>query len=281
MKQREGGTRTAPTAFPPVAPARLLLAPDRFSIAVPTPTVLALHGFMGSGADWRPVAERVSRPVLAPDLPGHGAAVGLADGAYTMDGAADRLVADLDRQRLDRVAVAGYSMGGRLALHLALRSPDRVAALVLVSASPGLPTADARAARRRLDAERAEAIRRDLPAFLDRWYRADLWGGLPEGTRRPLAARRAQNDPDELARSLAGMGAGAQPWHGDRVHEIRVPGLTVAGARDARYVALSRELASRSGLRAVLVPDAGHALLTEAPGTLASLLTDLLSSLDG
>ena len=247
--------------------------------------VLALHGFMGSGADWQLVAERVASStgadVLAPDLPGHGAAVGLAEGAYSMDGAADRLVADLDRRRLDRVAVAGYSMGGRLALHLALRHPDRVAALALVSASPGLPTDAERAARRQLDAERAQAIADDFPGFLDRWYRADLWGGLSDDERRQLVVRRSQNDPDELARSLAGMGAGAQPWHGDRVREIGVPGLAVAGARDAKYVAVARELASHSGLRPVLVPDAGHALLAHAPGTLASLLTDLLSSLDG
>ena len=243
--------------------------------------LLALHGFMGTGADWQPVAERVAGPVVAPDLPGHGTAVGLAEAAYTVDGAADRLVAELDRRQLDRVVVAGYSMGGRLALHLALRHPDRVAALGLVSASPGLPTASARAARRRLDAQRAEAIARDLPGFLDGWYRADLWGGLEETLRRQLVARRLRNAPAELARSLAGMGVGAQPWHGDRVREIGVPGIAAAGARDSKYVAIARELAARSTLRTVVVPDAGHALLAEAPAAVATLLSDLLLSLDG
>ena len=218
---------------------------------------------------------------MAPDLPGHGASIGLADDAYTMDGAADALVADLDARRLDHVMVAGYSMGGRLALHFALRHPERVAWLALISASPGLPTEAARAARRQLDAERAAAIRADLPGFLDRWYRADLWGGLSESLHRQLVARRSQNDPDELARSLAGMGAGAQPWHGDRLREIGVPGVVVAGSRDAKYVALAHDLASQSTLRPIFVPNAGHALLAEAPAAVASLLTDLLSSLDG
>src|SRR5690606_6250597 len=137
-----------------------------------SPAVLLLHGFLGRGADWDPVALRLARLFrpLVPDLPGHGRAVGLAEVAYTMDGAADALAATLDALGLERAAVAGYSMGGRLALHFALRHPERTAALVTVSASPGLRTEAERAARRALDAERATEIAADLPAFLDRWY---------------------------------------------------------------------------------------------------------------
>ncbi|GAB5536586.1 MAG: 2-succinyl-6-hydroxy-2,4-cyclohexadiene-1-carboxylate synthase [Rubricoccaceae bacterium] len=243
--------------------------------------VLALHGFLGSGADWQPVEKHLASSVLAPDLPGHGASVGLADAAYTMDAAADAQVADLDARHLDRVLVAGYSMGGRLALHLTLRHPERVAGLALISASPGLPTDAERAARRQLDAERAEAIRADLKGFLDRWYRAELWGDLPDTLRRQLVERRLNNDPDELAKALLGMGTGVQPWHGDRLREIGVPGVVAVGARDAKYVALAQEMAASSSLRSVIVPDAGHGLLAEAPRAVAHCLTDLLSSLDG
>lgn len=243
--------------------------------------ILALHGFMGTGADWQPVAERLASPVIAPDLPGHGTAVGLAKSAYTMDAASDALVAALDVRQLESVVVAGYSMGGRLALHFALLHPERVAGLALISASPGLPTEVERVARRQLDVERAEAIQQDLPAFLDQWYRAELWGGPPKVVRRQLVERRMPNDPVELARSLRGMGTGVQPWHGDRLREIGVPGVVVAGARDAKYVALARTMAARSSLRPVIVPDAGHALLTEAPAAVAACLSDLLSFLDG
>ena len=219
--------------------------------------------------------------MIAPDLPGHGRSVGLANRAYTMDGAADALMAGLDARQLDRVVVTGYSMGGRLALHLALRHPDRIAGLALISASPGLPTEAERAARRQLDAQRAEAIQQDLPAFLDQWYRADLWGGLSDALHRQLVERRSQNDSVELAKSLVGMGTGAQPWHGDRLREIRVPGVVAVGARDAKYVALACEMAAASSLRAIVLPSVGHALLAEAPHAVAHCLTDLLSSLDG
>ena len=244
-------------------------------------TVLALHGFLGSGADWHAVASRLEATVVAPDLAGHGAAVGLDPAAYPPDGAAHRLADALEARGVRRALVAGYSMGGRLALHFALRHPDRVGALLLLSASPGLRTAAARADRRALDAERAAAIARDLPAFLDAWYRADLWGGLEVATRRGLVERRSRNDAAELGRSLEGMGTGAQPSHWDRLREIGVPAVAAAGARDARYVAIAHEMAAVSSVRPVVIPDAGHALLTEAPASVARLLTALLSTLDG
>lgn len=244
-------------------------------------TVLALHGFMGTGADWDPVAARGvgSVDVLAPDLPGHGAAVGLPDAAYTMDGAADRLVAVLDARGVDRVVVAGYSMGGRLALHLALRHPGRVAALVLVSASPGLATAEDRAARRALDADRARQIATDFPAFLDRWYRADIWGGLAADVRQRLVQRRLANSPDELGRSLAGMGTGAQPGHWDRLPELPGPAWALAGERDRKYVGVARAMDRRGAVRSVVVPHAGHALLTEAPDAVSDAIQRATGSL--
>ena len=92
-----------------------------------------------------------------------------------MDGAAEYLAALLDNEALPRAGVVGYSMGGRLALHLALRHPDRVGKLVLFSASPGLKTEDERTARREVDLQRAAEIEEDLGGFLRRWYRMPLF----------------------------------------------------------------------------------------------------------
>lgn len=231
--------------------------------------VLALHGFLGRGSDWDAVAAELGSRLVAPDLPGHGAAVGLPEAAYTMDGAARHALAALDAER---AVVAGYSMGGRLALHLAVRHPERVAALVLLSASPGLRTEAERAARRGLDAERAAALAADLPGFLRRWAELPIWGGLSERDRAAFVRRRRANDPVELGRSLRGMGTGAMAplWAG--LSRIRVPVWAVAGGEDARYVALADAMARAAPVRVHLIPGAGHALLDQAPAAVARVL---------
>ncbi len=238
------------------------------------PSLILLHGFLGRGADWNAVRDRLGdRPVTAPDLPGHGAAVGLPAAAYTMGGAADRLLAGLDGP----VDLVGYSMGGRLALHLAVTRPHAVRRLVLVSASPGLRSEPDRAARRALDAARAAEVAADFSAFADRWYRLPLFD-LPEPLRRRLTDDRvAHNDPAELGRSLAGMGTGAQPSHWDALVGISAPALAVAGARDPKFVRLAHAMAEAGTVEASVVPDAAHLLPLERPDALASLLTAFLT----
>ena len=241
---------------------------------MPTPLLL-LHGFLGRGADWRAVRAGLpaARDVHAPDLPGHGRATGLDARAYTMDGAAERALAGLDAP----ADVVGYSMGGRLALHLAVTRPEAVRRVVVVSGSPGLATGAERAARRALDAARAAELAADLPGFLERWSRMPLFASLPEATRARLTAERRALDPAELGRSLAGMGTGAQPSHWDALAGISVPAWAVAGALDAPYVALARRMAAAGPVVPRIVPDAGHHLPAERPAALAALLTDLLA----
>ena len=237
------------------------------------PPVLLLHGFLGRGADWRAVRQGLPHDwdIREPDLPGHGTALGLPDADYTMDGAAARLADALDGP----ADVVGYSMGGRLALHLALTRPGVVRRLVLVSASPGLRTEAERAARRVLDADRAAELQADLPAFLDAWYRLPLFG-LPDALRQRLTAdRTAHNDAAELARSLAGMGLGAQPNHWDALPGLAMPAWVVVGTRDAKFVRLAQAMAEGGGLDVVRLR-AAHAVAAEAPAALAGVLRRVL-----
>lgn len=249
---------------------------------MPAPLLL-LHGFLGRGADWRAVRAHLDPTwtVRAPDLPGHGGARGGAPDAYTMDGAAAQVLAGLDAP----ADVVGYSMGGRLALHLAVTRPEAVRRVVVVSGSPGLATEAARAARRALDAERAAALAADLPGFLERWGRMPLFASLPEALRARLTAERCAGEPAELGRSLAGMGTGAQPSHWDALAGISVPVWAVAGALDPKFVALAHRMAAAGppgppgpAVEARVVPDAGHNIPAERPAALAALLTDLLAS---
>ncbi len=234
--------------------------------------LVLLHGWLGAPSDWDAVrAHLPSRlDVLAPDLPGHGDAVGLPDAAYTLDGAADRLAGQMRARWGDAPAVvAGYSMGGRLALHTAVRYPDAVGALALVAASPGLATEAERATRAAVDAERADALLADPAAFHAAWVRLPLFATLSDAQRERIVAERvARVDPTEAARALVGLSVSRQPEHRAALARLPVPVVGVAGGADANFAASARTLA-----RHEIVTGAGHALLVEAPAQVAAVLS--------
>ncbi len=217
---------------------------------------------------------------IAPDLPGHGTSLGLPPGSYTIEGAAGAVIGVLDGLGVGRAAIVGYSMGGRLALFLALRHPGRCSALFIESASPGLERETERAARRAADEERARRLESgDLAGFLEGWYRQPLFSSLArdgELLRRTIEARR-RNDPEELARSLRGMGTGAQPSLWGELPHLVVPALAVAGELDEKFVAVSRRIAGANpNVRAEVVSGAGHNVRAEAPEAYLGLLGGFL-----
>ena len=133
--------------------------------------LLLLHGFTGAASTWRDITtDWVGWRRIAVDLIGHGVSDAPGDERrYTMEHCVADLVALLDELRIERATVLGYSMGGRLALQLAAAAPERVAALVLEGASPGIDDEGERAARVASDRALADGIERDgIEAFLDR-----------------------------------------------------------------------------------------------------------------
>lgn len=239
---------------------------------------------MGRAEDWRDVSAGLDERFfcVAADLPGHGASLGMPPDRYTMKGAARSVLDVLDEIGADRATIVGYSMGGRLALYLALRHPDRCSGLFLESSSPGLEDARERTARRAADEGRAARLESgDFQEFLRDWYRQPLFAplGRDKGLLRRTFEARRENDPDELAKSLRGMGTGSQPSLWGELSGLRVPALVVAGALDGKFVGISHHMErSCSRVRTAIVPDVGHNVHVEAPAAYLRLLRDSLAA---
>ena len=249
-------------------------------------SLLLLHGFTGSAATWAPL-KGVLAPLfhtIAPDLIGHGRSDSPAyPDRYRMDRCVADLLALLDALEVARADVLGYSMGGRVALHLAVAAPDRVGALVLESSSPGIADAAERQARIAADETLADAIKVEgLEAFVERWERLPLFASqaaLPEDTRARLHAQRLRNNPLGLANSLRGMGTGQQESLWDRLAGLNIPTLLIVGELDTKYCALAGAMcALLSNARAVIVPGAGHAVHLEQPQTFAKNVLEFLGT---
>jgi 2-succinyl-6-hydroxy-2,4-cyclohexadiene-1-carboxylate synthase len=236
-------------------------------------TLVLLHGFTNTGVSWDGVVAALPqryRP-LAPDIRGHGAAsekrpVSLASVIADVGALADR-----------SFELAGYSMGGRLALHVALALPGRVGRLVLVGASPGLADAGARAARRAAD----EALAADLEAmtieqFAQRWARTPALADQPADVQAAVHAQRLRNTPAGLAAALRGLGTGALPSLWDRLGELTIPVELVVGERDAKFRATAERMAAVvPNARLAVVPGTGHAVHMEAPAAVAAIIAGL------
>src|SRR3954471_24201325 len=156
-------------------------------------TVILLHGFAGTRHGWELVAERLHperyRP-LALDLRGHGD----ARDARPID--FPSCAADVAAAAPERFVLCGYSLGGRVALHVALAHPGRVSRLVLVASTAGIDDSFLRAERREADEQIAAGLERGTIAeFAERWMRQPLFAGTPPATARHWRADLERNDP--------------------------------------------------------------------------------------
>jgi 2-succinyl-6-hydroxy-2,4-cyclohexadiene-1-carboxylate synthase len=248
------------------------------------PPVLFLHGFLGCGGDWADTVAGLEAEYrcLVVDLPGHGRSpAGDAPEDYSMPRTAERLVELMRKLEARPWSVVGYSMGGRLALYLALARPEMVRQAVLESASPGLADAGDRATRRAADERWARTLESEpMDVFLRRWYAQEVFGSLrdrPDRLERLIVARR-RNDPAGLARSLRGMGLGSQPSCWERLPECAAPVDLIVGEYDAKFRAVAAEMAARSPrCRVHIAAGCGHNVHFEDPDRYTRLLKGILS----
>lgn len=235
--------------------------------------VVLVHGFTQTHRSWGPLAGLLAadRRVTAVDAPGHGRSSAVAAGLW--DGG--RLIGDVGGP----ATYVGYSLGGRLVLCLALDRPHLVQRLVLVSATAGLDDPGQRAERRQADEQLAQRVEREgVEPFVRWWLSQPMWATLtPEAA---AAADRLGSTAGGLASSLRRAGQGQlDPPLWDRLAELAMPVLVIAGARDTAYAERGRRLAAAiAGATLAVIPDAGHACHLERPAAVWEVLEPWLDA---
>lgn len=248
------------------------------------PPVTLLHGFTQNGRSWLEVISRMPAGYtwIVPDLRGHGETRTPPGAPCSMDACAEDLELLWDHLGVEKTHLAGYSMGGRLALHVAATRPARVRSLLTIGAHAGLDD-DAREGRRRGDEALAERIEKDgLEAFVNHWSSLPLFAGLERrgpGFVAQIRAERMTNRVAGLACSLRGMGAGSMEPLWQKLAGVTFPCTFVAGQLDHGYVNSARRLFETVPIgRVVVVPRAGHTVHQERPDAFAQLFAAHLAA---
>lgn len=236
----------------------------------------ALHGFTETDDVWTEVLEPLKRPVRCPLLPGHGWKP--CPAGTTIKSVASEIAAKLPANG----DLLGYSLGGRIALQLALDHPGTLKRLVLISSTAGLRDAKEREKRVRHDHAFAEVLEEDgLGPFVAWWESNPALKParvLPRAMIEQLRCRRLNQDPRGLAGVLRHLGTGGMLDLWPRLGELKLPVLLIAGESDPRYVEVMTAMAAKiPGARLELVPGCGHAVHREAPNELIDLLRMFLA----
>jgi 2-succinyl-6-hydroxy-2,4-cyclohexadiene-1-carboxylate synthase len=210
------------------------------------PSLVFLHGFLGTSADWGTIIPPFEKDYfcIAVDLPGHGQTNVKDDFSFSFESTSASLIQLLSNICEKPFILAGYSMGGRLALYTALKYPQSISKIVLESCTPGIESKEERAKRVSSDQKWADKIL-NLPPnqLLDEWYDQPIFEFLRKNEKfAEMLKRRAQYNPELIVKSLMGLSQGIQPPLWDKQHQLAMPVLLISGEYDKKYVSLMEQM---------------------------------------
>lgn len=243
--------------------------------------VVLLHGIFSEKDHWVDFARQLpgSYRVIVPDLPGYGESGRLDDQSYDYAAQTERLKILLDALDVERVHLAGNSMGGTIAALFAMQYPDRVASVAFIGAPHGIRSPRPSEMDIQIDAGKIPLIARDATEFEQ--MMSLLFVERPFLPYPILHA--AQSDAARNAKSNVRL------WHeqlknrhllDDRIDALRMKTLVLWGSGDLVFDVSGAEVL-RGRLKHAdvrVLPGIGHLPMMESPGEASRIYGDFLGS---
>ncbi len=236
-------------------------------------TLYCIHGFLGLPSDWDAVIPKsiksVKSDLFSPQM---------KEGSIKLNFNELSRWINIQVESLSQPRVLiGYSLGGRIALHALLNSPQYWSGAVIISAHPGLSNQSERDQRIQRDFAWAKRFEEnDWNTVISDWNSQPVFkGSIREPERKPSSYSRQL-----IADSLRGCSLGVQSDLSNRLKEFTKPILWVVGERDTKFLTLAEDLKSNhSSIQVVVVPQSGHRVLFDQPELLSQILIQYLELL--
>jgi len=249
--------------------------------------IIFLHGFTGSASDWEFAMQNIDDNYfpIAIDLPGHGeteASDNIND--YTIDSINNIISTIIEKLKISKVILFGYSMGGRAALSFAVQYPSMIKALILESSTAGIENADEREERLMNDIGLAEKIENiGVEQFIKYWMGLPLFKSLksiPQEEYQKIVKNKLNNDKKGLANSLRGFSTGKMVSLWNKLDDLNFPILLITGSLDKKFELIAskiKNLFQQSEHK--VVADSGHNVHLEKPKEFIKLVNNFREKL--
>jgi len=230
-----------------------------------------LHGFLGSSSDWQNIINNYfsNYYCIAVDLPGHGLSeIDESANSYDIENTAKYIVELIQSHNVKKCNLLGYSMGGRIAIYLAIYYSEYFDKIVIESAQPGIKDKIERMKRKNHDQILAENLEsKSFHDFLDSWYNQSIFKTLKKHNNfANLRKSRLNNNPRNLAKSLLEIGAGVQPSLWQDLKKIENDCLLIAGEFDTKYQTIFSKMHKEIfSSKFIIIKNAGHNIHVENP----------------
>jgi 2-succinyl-6-hydroxy-2,4-cyclohexadiene-1-carboxylate synthase len=235
--------------------------------------ILFLHGFTGSTQDWVEIIPHIDPRFncATMDFVGHGKSGSPIEiNFYNTGSIVEQINSVVENIRCNKIILLGYSMGGRAALNFAIKYPEKVKAMILESATPGITGDNLRSQRVQNDVELSKFILNNpIEKFVDYWTNIDLFMSqknlAPERISK-IRENKLKNNPVGLSNSLKGFSTGKMPPLFDKLGEIEAKTLLISGEIDDKFTAINFSMEKNirnSGHK--IIKNAGHNTHIENP----------------
>ncbi|HAC16918.1 MAG TPA: 2-succinyl-6-hydroxy-2,4-cyclohexadiene-1-carboxylate synthase [Bacteroidetes bacterium] len=248
--------------------------------------LVALHGFTGSGMVFEQFSDHfrsLGIKLLAVDLPGHGkTSTPNSTEVHAFDAQLSNFSRLIRKLEIPRFHLLGYSMGGRIALHYALKYPDKIISLILESTNNGISNDLERLDRVSRDESLSEQIIQDYADFLLKWNRLPLFQSPPNAIKRQIDAFKniqVNQDPIQMALSLREFSPGKIPYVYNELSLISCPVLAITGDNDYKYIELWKSLSNKinNGIH-INIEHAGHRVHLDQPDKYLETIVNFIKS---